>query len=154
MDVKSDPVIFKDDGTMRVEKSLSFYEAVIQILNGDVVRLEAVRGNPYDTYNTRLYTDRNEEIWFSGFTCGKQHAGALGLCELVAMLGWDKYVSRKEIVNIVLSNNSFRMEFRPSSSDSKKKFYIAPESSVESNEGGNEERDRIGDKISNGGPVT
>ena len=114
------PVIFRDNGKMEVNASLAFFQLTRIKLEGAIVRLEAQRGTPEVVYNTRFYSNENEEIWLSGLTCGKQHAGALGLCETIAMLGWDKYVSRKEILRIVLNNNSFRMEFRERDPKTKK----------------------------------
>ena len=107
---------------MVVSQSLIFYEVTKAFLEGNIIRLEAQRGTPEVTYNTRLFTDRNEEVWFSGVTCGKEHAGARGLCELVSLIGWDKYVPKEEVVRIVLSNNSFRMEFHPTAPE--KKMYV------------------------------
>lgn len=116
----NDTVVFRDNGTMYVASSLAFFEATRSDLEGDIVKLEAQRGSPDVIYNTKLFTDMNEEIWLSGLTCGKEHSGSLGLCELVVMLGWDKYISREEIARIVLTNNSFRMEFHEREPSTKK----------------------------------
>jgi hypothetical protein len=116
-----EPQIFKDTGDMKPGNSLKFFEQVKSTLEGKIVKLMAERGTPEVIYNTRLYTDRKEEVWLSGFTCGKTHAGALGLCELIQSLNW-KAVTREEIARIVLSNNRFTMEWKED--DPKKKLIV------------------------------
>jgi len=110
---------------MRPDYSLTFFEKVRPDLQGNIVKLEAQRGIPEILFNTKLFTDKKEEVWLSGFTCGKQHLGTLKLMELITMLDWHKQVPIEEIERIVLNNNSFRMEFYPHD-PSKKVLVIKP----------------------------
>lgn len=115
--------IFKDDGMMFPDRSLKFLEQTLKILNGKVIKIIARRGDTDRVYNTKFFTDRNEELWFSGFTCGINHAGALGLCEAIKMLNWcPKFIPAKEVVRVVLNNRKFIMQFHPT--EKKKKLII------------------------------
>jgi len=119
-------VVFKDSGDMIPEHSLEFLESIKRTLFGSIVKLEAQRATePTMIYNTKLFTDRNEEIWLSGFTCGKPHHGAEMLCVLIAVLNWSpRYVPITEVMRVVRWNNSFRMSFQ-SGTSKKKIYYIA-----------------------------
>lgn len=110
----SEPIIFRDGGDMKPDLSLAYFEVVRKDIEGEVVCLEVFRGGPNKTYNTILYTDRNEQIWLSGFTCGKPHLGAHGLCMLIAMLDWTDWWPEEEVIHVVLNNDKFKVEFKGS----------------------------------------
>ena len=105
--------VFKDEHNVihSPDISLAFVESIMPDLEGTILRLFCKRGDSKEKYNTRLYTNRNEEVWLSGFTCGKSNAGTFGLCELMVMLGWDSWIPRELMVKIVLSNNKFMIQF-------------------------------------------
>jgi hypothetical protein len=106
-------VIFKDEHNLNFDPniSLAFFERIRPMLRGRIMLLDAERASPHINYNVRLFTDQNEEIWFSGFSCGKNNKGAFGLCELIEMLGWSSWLQGDAIPRTVLGNSKFVMQY-------------------------------------------
>jgi hypothetical protein len=114
---------------MIAEKSWKFYEDVRPWAHGKVVKLVVTRGTPDVIYNTKIYTIGGDEIWLSGFTCGKDHPAAIALVELIRKLDKEEWhfqnewkmtdgsrkqaLTRDDIVRMVLTNNKLVMEWKP-----------------------------------------
>ena len=122
-------MILSDGGEMISELSWKFYETSRPWARGKVMKLITIRGTPENVYNTKLYTSEGDEIWLSGFTCGKDHPSAIALVELIRKIDKEEWnlnkdwkmsdgkrqqtITRDDIVKMVLTNNKIIMEFKP-----------------------------------------